>query len=73
MELYLYRVQTSCICSRGLPYVASMGGEAMPSIGACYSSEVGENGLVGEHPNRSRGYGLGGCIRETRMGVTFEM
>ena len=53
--------------------MASMGGEAMPSIGACYSSEVGENGLVGEHPNRSRGYGLGGCIRETRMGVTFEM
>ena len=35
--------------------MASMGGEAMPSIGACYSSEVGENGLVGEHTDRGSG------------------
>jgi hypothetical protein len=52
---------SSCICSRGWPCWASMGGEALgpvkaqcPSVGGCQGGEVGVGGWLGEHPHRSR-------------------
>jgi hypothetical protein len=45
---------------------ASMGGEALgpmkaqcPSVGECQDGEVGVGRWVGEHPHRSRGWGMG--------------
>jgi hypothetical protein len=47
---------SSCICSRGWPYLASVGGEALgpvksqcPSVGKCQGSEVVVGGWVVEH------------------------
>jgi len=52
---------SSCICSRGWPYLASVGGEALvlvkaqcPSVEEFQGGEVGMGGWVGEHPHRSR-------------------
>ena len=55
---------SSCICSRGSPYLASTGEESLhpmdvqcPSLGECYGGEAGVSGWEGEHPNRSKGEG----------------
>jgi hypothetical protein len=57
---------SSCICSRGWPYWASMGGEALglvkviyPSVGECQGQEAGVGGLV----SRGRWEGIGGFRR----------
>jgi hypothetical protein len=56
---------SSCICSRVLPYLASMGWEAFgpveaqcPSIGECQGSEAGVGEWVVEHPHRSMREGV---------------
>jgi hypothetical protein len=55
---------SSYICSRGWPYLASMGIEALgplkarcPSVGKHQGSNAGVGEWVGEHPYRSRGRG----------------
>jgi hypothetical protein len=59
-------VTPGSICSRGWPYLASMGIEAFgrvkaqcPSVGEFQGSEAGMGGWVGEHPHKSRGRGRG--------------
>jgi hypothetical protein len=57
---------SSCICSRGWPCWASMGGEALdpvkarfPSVEVYQGREVAVGRWVGEQPHRSRGRGMG--------------
>jgi hypothetical protein len=52
---------SSCICSRGFPCLASVGGQALgpvnaqcPSVGECYDREAGVGAWVGKAPHRSR-------------------
>jgi len=68
-------------CSRGWPYLASVGGEALDSgkprclqCRGCLGSEVGVGGW-GKHPRRSRGRGSGGEFVEGKLGkgIAFEM
>ena len=47
---------SSCICRKGLPYLASVGGEDLDSVEAhcprvpgCYGSKAGVGGWVGQH------------------------
>jgi hypothetical protein len=54
----------SCICNRGLPYLASMGGEALGpekawchGIVECYSSKAGVGRVGRGHPHRTRADG----------------
>ena len=61
---------SSYICSRGRPYLASVGGQVLhpvkaqyPSIGECLGGDVGVHGWVGEHHHRNRVRGDGiGCL-----------
>jgi hypothetical protein len=62
----------SRICSRGLPYLASMGGETLglvevrcPSTGECKGSEAE---WVGEHPHRGGGGWVGWEVVELQLG-----
>jgi len=74
---------SSCICSRGRPCWASVGGEALSSakarplnVGECQSKEAGRRGgWMGEHPHRRRGRGWkrGLMDRKPRKGITLEM
>jgi hypothetical protein len=74
---------SSCICSRGWPYRASLGGEILgsveaefPSVGECKGREAGVGRQVGRHPHRGRGMeeGVGGLWGGgTGKGITFEM
>jgi hypothetical protein len=55
---------SSCICSRGWPCWASMGGEVLgsvtvlcPSVGECDCREAGVGGWVDEYLHRSGGRG----------------
>jgi hypothetical protein len=57
---------SSHICSRGWPYLASMGGEVLgpvkarcPSLGECQGSEQGVGGWVGDLLHRNTGVGGG--------------
>jgi hypothetical protein len=67
---------SSHICSRGWPYLSSMGEEALgpvkavcPSVGDCQGQEAG----VGELVSRVSGMGMGFSEGKPGKGITFEM
>jgi hypothetical protein len=77
---------SSCICIRGWPYLASMGGDALgpvkaqcPSIGEWMLGWWGGSGWVGgwvgEQPYRSKERGMGWEFMEGKpwKGIIFEM
>jgi hypothetical protein len=75
---------SSCICSRGWPCWASVGGEALghvktpcPSLRECQGREAGMGGWVGEHPYRIRwgwaAWDRGFLEGKLGKGIIFEM